>query len=186
MSVTVSYRYFNWFLPYKLKIVSFQFFVNFYRNESLNIIKMKILQLFLNIASISGHIFQTSVENVETFEKAYDVKWFNQTLDHFTFTTQQKFKQKYLVNDTFWNRWFSQIFENNRQNYCFLSHVSDGGPIFFYTGNEGKIESFAENTGFMWDIAQEFGAMLVFAEHRYYGESLPFGEDSKVSHFNIL
>ena len=52
------------------------------------------------------HIFKTNIETVKAkdAQRVYEVRWFNQTLDHFTFTTDVKFRQKYLVNDTFWDK----------------------------------------------------------------------------------
>jgi len=113
------------------------------------------------VAARSPHILRTSGQRVrapETPSYSYSTLWYNQTVDHYGFTTEAKFPQKYLYNDTWWDK--------------------QGGPIFFYAGNEGVIEAFAENSGLMWDIAPEFKALLVFAEHRYYGESMPFGNES--------
>ncbi|XP_010629189.2 lysosomal Pro-X carboxypeptidase isoform X2 [Fukomys damarensis] len=92
----------------------------------------------------------------------------NCPVDHFGFNNPKTFKQRYLISDKHWQR--------------------DGGSILFYTGNEGDIVWFCNNTGFMWDVAEELKAMLVFAEHRYYGESLPFGADSfkDSRHLNFL
>ncbi len=56
---------------------------------------------------------------------------------------------------------------------------SAGGPLFFYCGNEGSIEGFAENTGIMFDLAANFNAFILFGEHRYYGTSLPFNDSQQ-------
>ena len=49
--------------------------------------------------------------------------------------------------------------------YSLEVHWSQTGPMFFYTGNEGPIEEFYSNTGFLFTLAQEFNALIVFAEH---------------------
>lgn len=79
----------------------------------------------------------------------FTTHYFPQELDHFTFQPKSfnLFYQKYLMNSTHWDK-----------------GPVHHGPIFVYTGNEGNIEWFAENTGFMYDIAPKFGALLVFIE----------------------
>ncbi|CRK94664.1 CLUMA_CG008164, isoform A [Clunio marinus] len=88
----------------------------------------------------------------------YETKTFTTLLDHFNFVDDRTFSFRYLVNNA--------------------SVSNDKSPILFYAGNEGDIELFAENTGFIWKIAPKLGALIVFAEHRYYGKSLPFGNES--------
>ncbi|RWR91112.1 lysosomal Pro-X carboxypeptidase isoform X2 [Cinnamomum micranthum f. kanehirae] len=93
----------------------------------------------------------------------FKTHFFPQILDHFTFLPQSYsiFYQKYLINSDYWD-----------------NGPIHRAPIFVYTGNEGDIEWFAANTGFMLEIAPKFHALLVFIEHRFYGESKPFGKDS--------
>ena len=80
-------------------------------------------------------------------------------IDHFNANGEsEEYDMRYLVNN---------------------KHLKKNGPIFFYAGNEGDIYTFYNNTGFMVNtLAKEFGASVVFAEHRYFGESMPFGKDS--------
>uniref|UniRef100_A0ACD5ZSF5 Uncharacterized protein n=1 Tax=Avena sativa TaxID=4498 RepID=A0ACD5ZSF5_AVESA len=108
-------------------------------------------------------------------KQPFTAHFFPQELDHFTFTpnSSRVFAQKYLLNDTFW-----------RKPNC--TGAASAGPLFVYTGNEGDIEWFATNTGFMFDIAPEFGALLVFIEHRFYGESMPFGNDDSYNSADTL
>ncbi|ENN80327.1 hypothetical protein YQE_03319, partial [Dendroctonus ponderosae] len=87
-------------------------------------------------------LFATAVQGEEY---GFVTKYIDMPLDHFSFTTNTTFKLRYLVND---------------------SYFSNDQPIFFYTGNEGDISMFAQNTGFLFELAEKMGALIIFAEHR--------------------
>ena len=42
---------------------------------------------------------------------------------------------------------------------------NENGPIFFYTGNEGPITGFWDNSGFVFEAAEKFNALVIFGEH---------------------
>lgn len=111
--------------------------------------KVKLLLVF---------IFSTLNAQISQIKYSLETKYIEVPLDHFAYIEEPNvFQLRYLIN---------------------AEHYDEMGPIFIYTGGKGDISVQAQNAGFMFDIASTFKALLVFIEHRYYGESLPFGDTS--------
>lgn len=104
----------------------------------------------LALCALDHHAFGSAVQ--------YKEHRFKTKVDHFSFHSNKTFEMRYLLGDQHWDR--------------------DGGPIFIYTGNENAIEGFALSAGLLWEWAPEFSALVIFAEHRFFGSSLPFGDRS--------
>ncbi|KHN82660.1 Putative serine protease pcp-1 [Toxocara canis] len=105
--------------------------------------------------AVSGNSYKRNPRAaIDNHPYGWETAYYEVPIDNFAFIQNFTYPMKYLYNITFYK---------------------PGGPIFFYTGNEGLIEDFAKNTGIMFDLAPMFNAALLFAQHRYYAHPLPFG-----------
>ncbi|XP_028071321.1 lysosomal Pro-X carboxypeptidase isoform X1 [Camellia sinensis] len=89
----------------------------------------------------------------------YETFFYTQTLDHFNYRPESyaTFQQKYVINFKYWGG------------------ANTSAPIFAYLGAEAPLSNDLGIIGFLSDTAPQFKALQVYIEHRYYGESVPFG-----------
>eukprot|EP00771_Trimastix_marina_P001251 gnl/Trimastix_PCT/2308.p1 GENE.gnl/Trimastix_PCT/2308~~gnl/Trimastix_PCT/2308.p1 ORF type:complete len:515 (-),score=188.89 gnl/Trimastix_PCT/2308:102-1646(-) len=90
--------------------------------------------------------------------------WFDQKLDHFDPQSTATYKQRFFMN---------------------LEHYKKGGAVFVYIGGEGPLSGYHVYKGEMVENAKKHNAACYSLEHRYYGESQPFG-DLTTEHLRYL
>uniref|UniRef100_A0A7S3FTN2 Lysosomal Pro-X carboxypeptidase n=1 Tax=Strombidium rassoulzadegani TaxID=1082188 RepID=A0A7S3FTN2_9SPIT len=113
---------------------------------------------YLGSALVAAVCLSWAVQPGQSYPLDY---YFETKLDHVAASQDNRtFMMRYVVEDKFYND---------------PVNVNKSRPILFYAGNEGDIYSFYNNSGFMTKtLAEQFGALIVFAEHRYFGQSFPF------------
>lgn len=93
--------------------------------------------------------------------------WLDQVLDHYDYTSPTTWKQRYYVVDTFFNK--------------------SSGPVILYICGEGTCGGVSKGIGSIILLAQKYQALILTLEHRFYGKSMPFGEDSlKINNLKYL
>ena len=98
-------------------------------------------------------------------------KLFGQQLDHYNYLVDvennvQQWGQRYSVQDD----WYGGA----------------GSPIFLFLGGEANMDFFCFQTVAIREWAKQFKALYVVLEHRFYGDSLPFGKDASTKQMQFL
>jgi len=96
------------------------------------------------------------------YYSAYNITFTDVTLDHFRFQSNTTFPLRYVYN--------LQSAEVGS---------SKNTPLFVLVGCEATITTFFEAAGFVsTTLRKQFGAAVLGVEHRYFGASTPFGDQS--------
>ena len=119
---------------------------------------MAVYFIILSLLSMNNYVYSSLSSSAMNRPSSVNCTWkfVTQPLSHFARGSSQE--------------------KSYRQRLCIYSNYwapDKGLPIFLYTGNESPVEAYVNNTGLMWDLAQSMHALVVFAEHRYFGRSIP-------------
>ncbi|KAA8544159.1 hypothetical protein F0562_022205 [Nyssa sinensis] len=102
-------------------------------------------------------------ENEAVLPAEFVTYYYTQPLDHFNYKPESysTFQQRYIMNTKFWGG------------------ANTSSPIFVYTGDESNLIPLIRFAGFIVDLATRFNGLLLYIEHRYYGDSMPFGSEAE-------
>ena len=120
---------------------------------------MAVYFITLSLLSMNSYV-HSSLSSAAAMNRPSSVnctwKYVEQPLSHFArgATQDKSYRQRLCVYSSYWA-------------------PNKGLPLFLYTGNESPVEAYVNNTGLMWNLAQSMHALVVFAEHRYFGGSIP-------------
>jgi hypothetical protein len=104
---------------------------------------------------------------------------FEQTLDHFNYADDRSFSQRILWNDQYWGQPTGSEEERVLMREALGLADDCPGPVFFYSGNESPVTDYWNASGNAEQVwAPTYGGLLIMAEFRYFGATLPFGNES--------
>ncbi|CAF0704571.1 unnamed protein product [Brachionus calyciflorus] len=116
---------------------------------------------------IHGRRFYHDEKQIRLFKIKNNITdlYYDQELDHFNEAESRTWKQRYWVNDEFFER--------------------ESGPVFLMIGGEGEENPIWMKKGNWVVLAQKYNALLVMLEHRFYGKSRPT-EDMSTDNLKYL
>ncbi|KAK9168489.1 hypothetical protein Syun_000629 [Stephania yunnanensis] len=108
--------------------------------------------------SVSDHGIRASSTSTSSNTK-FRTYYYKQTLDHFNYRPESfiTFNHRYVIDFQYWGG------------------AKTDAPIFVNLGEEAPLELDMKAIGFLHEQAPKLKALIVFIEHRYYGQSVPFG-----------
>lgn len=113
----------------------------------------------LNKLSLVGgkNFNEVPKQRVGEWGEKVTLNWLSQPVDHFNETDKRTFLQRYLKND---------------------EYFKEGGPLIIMVGGEWSLDfpgmgRFLDE-GTLYEVAAENNGLLLYPEHRFYGQTQPF------------